>query len=68
VEHERVAVAARLHIQLDAVALSDRGEKGRAAILDPAAAMQPAMGERKGCQTCDALASAWGDRGLISRP
>jgi hypothetical protein len=43
-----MAVAARLDVELDPVALAKRGGKCGAAILDPPAAMKPAMRERRG--------------------
>ena len=58
-----MAVAARLDVELDAVALADRCGKGGTAILDTPAAMEPAMRERRGSQPSDALApGAWSRR------
>jgi len=45
-EDDRLSVAADLDVQLDAVAGLDRRREGGAAVLDPAGAVQPAMGER----------------------
>ena len=44
-EDHRLPVAARLHVQLDAVAGLDRGLEGGAAVLDAALPVQPAMRE-----------------------
>jgi len=45
-EDDRFAVGARLDVELDPVAAGDRRLEGAATILDPPAAMQPAMRER----------------------
>ena len=54
-DDHRLAVGADLDVELDAVAGGDRRLERGAAVLDPPAAVQPAMGERAGRSSASSL-------------